>query len=130
MLVIFMIGVYIVPVLASVFTSLILGKMGKLTLDQSVALGFCLYFIIGLLFGLATLANYESHWFLELCSFIGVILLWPLCIMYMEFGQPDGGERLRWSVFIFGFVLTQMIAIFMIIKRSRLAADEELEISD
>lgn len=130
MLVIFMIGVYIVPVLASIITSLILGKVGKLTLDQSVALGFYLYLIIGFLFGLATLANYESHWFLELCSFIGVMILWPLCIMYMEFGQADGGERLRWGVFIFGFVLTQMIAIFMIIKRSRLAADEELENGD
>lgn len=125
--VIFLIGAYIVPILASFITSFILKKTGRLDENQAFELGCHLYLIIGFLFGIAALFNYDFGKVDGFFAFIGIFLFWPVCIMFMEFAQPDGGTKLRWSVFILGFVLTQMSAIIMIINRSRRLAAEEIE---
>lgn len=108
----------ILPTVTTWLTMLILGKSAKLNDEEKFFIGCYFYGVMGLLFAGATVFSYDLSFGEGVWAFIGMLIFWPFTLGFMGFNQPDGGETITTGVIIASFVITQLIAIIMIVKRA------------
>jgi|GEM_PF-4756867 len=123
-LVIFVVALYIIPVVTAIITSLLIGKAGKLTEDQMFTVGFGFYFLAGFIYACMTLSFYDLEGFWAFASWVLIVIFWPIPIAFMDFHQPDGGMKLKLIAIILTFAITQLSAVIMVLHRAKKQTDK------
>jgi len=109
----------IIPTVAGVLASMLIGKTAKLDFDDTVSLAFYFYLIQSVLIGIVFILKNDpqSWWSMILYFLLG--LIWPLPYSFMMFGA-DEVDFIAIGVLVCTFVITQLIAILIILKKARI----------
>jgi len=117
--IVYLMVVFIIPLTVILITHLVIGSAANFGETEVVILGHVFYWVTGLLFAGAVLFNYDLSGAKEFWAFVGMVLLWPFSLFHLEFGQPDGGLKLKVILGVCGFVFTQLAAVFIMIAKTR-----------
>ena len=124
LLVIYAIALYLIPAVATVITSLLIGKVGKLTENQMWNIGTLFYFLAGCIYACMTLSYYDLKGFWAFASWVLITLFWPIPIAFIDFHQHDGGMKLKLIAIIVTFVITQLCAVIMVLNGAKQRIDK------
>ena len=115
---------FIIPTIAGVFATMVIGKTAKLEFEDTFALAIYFYLIQAVLFGLLMVfENDPQAWWSTLLYFLAGFI-WPLPYSFILFGQTAGEDILVGvGLLACSFVITQLIAIMMILKKARAETD-------
>jgi len=124
-LVIYFLVSMIIPTIATTVAASFIGNKAKLDFDRKFTLATYYYFITGAFVGLAIITQSEETgigW--HIFEFLMGFFLWPLPVSFLLFGvATDGGLEIVLSL-LSAFAVTQMIAVIMILKRTKRDTDK------
>lgn len=121
--------VMVVPLIASVIATSILGRAAKLEFDSGVALGFIFYLFMWLFMWLYMCGANDAGLLLAI-GYVFAALIWPLPVGYAMLGVTTGGTAVQvWLIVAAAFAATQCFAVMMILRNAKktLEGDKNLD---